>query len=251
LATEPKPNNNKKMKKQSKPKQQEKTVLEQSLKDINAWCHSSGLATVKSPEKLDKVTAILGEQFADLLRQADIEKMTEQIPSLLSAIQRAKAVSEDEVALLLARISKVFDSAIAEARETITEARRARDSIQQFEEEKKEEILQAVRQARAVALKASEDFSTHVEAMKSAKAAAKRIRTVLGTMREHAVKMRQAILENIEDGNHEAAAYNIKSLFAFYDVDLSRRFNEPGEIIFGRNLHIAADDTITLNGKPI
>lgn len=239
------------MKRKTKQKQQDVPVLDQALENLNAWCQSSGLAAVRSNEKLENVTAILGEQFAALLRQPDIEKMTEQMPSLLSSIRRARIVSEDEVALLLSRIAEVFDAAIAEARKTIAEAKRARDSIQQFEEKKKKEIIEEVQRARHVACKAAEDFAGHVEAMKSAERTAKSIQTVLGAMRGHAANMRQAILKNIEDGNHEAAASNIKALFAFYDVDLKRRFDEPGEIIFGRNLQISADDTITLNGKTI
>jgi len=239
------------MRKKKQPIKQDVPVLNQALEDLNAWCQSSGLAAVRSPEKLESVTAILGEQFADLLRQPDIEKMTEQIPSLLSSIRRARAVSEDEVALLLSRITEVFDAAITEARKTMQEARRARESIQQFEEKKKREILEEVQRARHVASKAAEDFTGHVESMKAAEKTAKSIQTVLGAMRGHAANMRQAILQNIEDGNHEAAASNIKALFAFYDVDLKRRFDEPGEVIFGRNLQIAADDTITLNGKTI
>ena len=225
--------------------------LNQALKDLNAWCQSSGLAPVRAPEKLESVTAILGEQFADLLRQPDIEKMTEQIPSLLSSIRRARTVSEDAVALLITRITEVFDVAITEARKTMEEARRARESIQQFEENKKKEILEEVQRARRVAGKAAEDLMAHVESMKLAEKTAKSNQTVLGAMRGHAATMRQAILKNIEDGNHEAAASNIKALFAFYDVDLKRRFDEPGEIIFGNNLQIAADDTITINGKTI
>ena len=239
------------MKRKTKQKQQDVPVLDQALENLNAWCQSSGLAAVRSNEKLENVTAILGEQFAALLRQPDIEKMTEQMPSLLSSIRRARIVSEDEVALLLSRIAEVFDAAIAEARKTIAEAKRARDSIQQFEEKKKKEIIEEVQRARHVACRAAEDFTGHVEAMKSAERTAKSIQTVLGAMRDHAANMRQAILKNIEDGNHEAAASNIKALFAFYDVDLKRRFDEPGEIIFGRNLQISADDTITLNGKTI
>ena len=239
------------MKRKTKQKQQDVPVLDQALENLNAWCQSSGLAAVRSNEKLENVTAILGEQFAALLRQPDIEKMTEQMPSLLSSIRRARIVSEDEVALLLSRIDEVFDAAIAEARKTIAEAKRARDSIQQFEEKKKKEIIEEVQRARHVACRAAEDFTGHVEAMKSAERTAKSIQTVLGAMRDHAANMRQAILKNIEDGNHEAAASNIKALFAFYDVDLKRRFDEPGEIIFGRNLQISADDTITLNGKTI
>ena len=239
------------MKRKTKQKQQDVPVLDQALENLNAWCQSSGLAAVRSNEKLENVTAILGEQFAALLRQPDIEKMTEQMPSLLSSIRRARIVSEDEVALLLSRIAEVFNAAIAEARKTIAEAKRARDSIQQFEEKKKKEIIEEVQRARHVACRAAEDFTGHVEAMKSAERTAKSIQTVLGAMRDHAANMRQAILKNIEDGNHEAAASNIKALFAFYDVDLKRRFDEPGEIIFGRNLQISADDTITLNGKTI
>jgi len=239
------------MKRKTKQKQQDVPVLDQALENLNAWCQSSGLAAVRSNEKLENVTAILGEQFAALLRQPDIEKMTEQMPSLLSSIRRARIVSEDEVALLLSRIDEVFNAAIAEARKTIAEAKRARDSIQQFEEKKKKEIIEEVQRARHVACRAAEDFTGHVEAMKSAERTAKSIQTVLGAMRGHAANMRQAILKNIEDGNHEAAASNIKALFAFYDVDLKRRFDEPGEIIFGRNLQISADDTITLNGKTI
>ena len=239
------------MKRKTKQKQQDVPVLDQALENLNAWCQSSGLAAVRSNEKLENVTAVLGEQFAALLRQPDIEKMTEQMPSLLSSIRRARIVSEDEVALLLSRIDEVFDAAIAEARKTIAEAKRARDSIQQFEEKKKKEIIEEVQRARHVACRAAEDFTGHVEAMKSAERTAKSIQTVLGAMRDHAANMRQAILKNIEDGNHEAAASNIKALFAFYDVDLKRRFDEPGEIIFGRNLQISADDTITLNGKTI
>jgi hypothetical protein len=239
------------MRKNAKQKQQDVPVLDQALENLNAWCQSSGLAAVRSTEKLENVTAILGEQFAALLRQPDIDKMTEQMPSLLSSIRRARAVSEDEVALLLSRIAEVFDAAIAEARKTMIEAKRARDSIHQFEEKKKKEIIEEVQRARHVACKAAEDFTGHVEAMKSAEKTAKSIQTVLGAMRGHAANMRQAILKNIEDGNHEAAASNIKALFAFYDVDLKRRFEEPGEIIFGRNLQISADDTITLNGKTI
>ncbi len=239
------------MKRKTKQKQQDVPVLDQALENLNAWCQSSGLAAVRSNEKLENVTAILGEQFAALLRQPDIEKMTEQMPSLLSSIRRARIVSEDEVALLLSRIDEVFNAAIAEARKTIAEAKRARDSIQQFEEKKKKEIIEEVQRARHVACRAAEDFTGHVEAMKSAERTAKSIQTVLGAMRDHAANMRQAILKNIEDGNHEAAASNIKALFAFYDVDLKRRFDEPGEIIFGRNLQISADDTITLNGKTI
>ena len=239
------------MKRKTKQKQQDVPVLDQALENLNAWCQSSGLAAVRSNEKLENVTAILGEQFAALLRQPDIEKMTEQMPSLLSSIRRARIVSEDEVALLLSRIAEVFNAAIAEARKTIAEAKRARDSIQQFEEKKKKEIIEEVQRARHVACRAAEDFTGHVEAMKSAERTAKSIQTVLGAMRGHAANMRQAILKNIEDGNHEAAASNIKALFAFYDVDLKRRFDEPGEIIFGRNLQISADDTITLNGKTI
>ena len=239
------------MKRKTKQKQQDVPVLDQALENLNAWCQSSGLAAVRSNEKLENVTAVLGEQFAALLRQPDIEKMTEQMPSLLSSIRRARIVSEDEVALLLSRIAEVFNAAIAEARKTIAEAKRARDSIQQFEEKKKKEIIEEVQRARHVACRAAEDFTGHVEAMKSAERTAKSIQTVLGAMRDHAANMRQAILKNIEDGNHEAAASNIKALFAFYDVDLKRRFDEPGEIIFGRNLQISADDTITLNGKTI
>lgn len=239
------------MKRKTKQKQQDVPVLDQALENLNAWCQSSGLAAVRSNEKLENVTAVLGEQFAALLRQPDIEKMTEQMPSLLSSIRRARIVSEDEVALLLSRIDEVFNAAIAEARKTIAEAKRARDSIQQFEEKKKKEIIEEVQRARHVACRAAEDFTGHVEAMKSAERTAKSIQTVLGAMRDHAANMRQAILKNIEDGNHEAAASNIKALFAFYDVDLKRRFDEPGEIIFGRNLQISADDTITLNGKTI
>jgi len=239
------------MKRKTKQKQQDVPVLDQALENLNAWCQSSGLAAVRSNEKLENVTAVLGEQFAALLRQPDIEKMTEQMPSLLSSIRRARIVSEDEVALLLSRIDEVFNAAIAEARKTIAEAKRARDSIQQFEEKKKKEIIEEVQRARHVACRAAEDFTGHVEAMKSAERTAKSIQTVLGAMRGHAANMRQAILKNIEDGNHEAAASNIKALFAFYDVDLKRRFDEPGEIIFGRNLQISADDTITLNGKTI
>jgi RNA polymerase-binding transcription factor DksA len=239
------------MSKKKQTTKQDVPVLNQALEDLNVWCQSSGLAAVRAPEKLESVTAILGEQFADLLRQPDIERMTEQIPTLLSSIRRARAVSEDEVALLLCRITEVFDAAIAEARKTIKEARRARESIQQFEEKKKREILEEVQRARHVASKAAEDFTGHVDSMRAAEKTAKSIQTVLGAMRGHAANMRQAILQNIEDGNYESAASNIKALFAFYDVDLKRRFDEPGEIIFGRNLQIAADDTITLNGKTI
>lgn len=237
--------------KNKKQQKQDVPVLSQALEDLNAWCQSGGLASVRSKENLQDVTAILGEQFAVLLRQPDIEKMTEQIPALLSAITQAKAVSEDEVALLLSRIAEVFDAAIAEAKKTIAEARRARDSIEKFESKKKKEIIEEIQRARHVACKAAEDFTSHVEAMKAAEKTAKSIQTALGAMRGHAANMRQAILKNIEDGNHEAAASNIKSLFAFYDVDMKRRFDEPGEIIFGRNLQIAADDTITFNGKII
>jgi len=239
------------MKKKTKTTKHEMPGLDQALEHINSWCRSNGLSAVRSPENLENVTAILGEQFAALLRQSDVEKMTEQIPQMLSTISRAKSVSEDEVGMLLSRISEVFDTAVQEARKTIAEAKRARESIQQLEETKKLEILEEIKRARQTACKAAEDFTCHVKAMQAAEKTARSIQTVLGVMRGHAASMRQTILKNIEDRNHKAAADNIKALFAFYDVDLSRRFDDPGEIIFGQNLQINPDDTIMLNGKTI
>jgi methyl-accepting chemotaxis protein len=223
--------------------------LDQALRDLQDWTKRASIkAEIPKAEELDDVTGDLARQFAGLLRSHEASGIMQQIEPLLSILRRAKSIAGMEAASLVQSITAVFSQAVLDARSVSADAKRHRESLSNFADREMEEIKTAINAAREEIAAVVKDFKQRADDLESARCAARSIKTVLGEMRGHAKELRKVILRQIEKREYEAACENLKALFAFYDVNLSRRFDAPGEVMFGSNLVIDADDNIILNG---
>jgi hypothetical protein len=200
-------------------------ALGQALNDIKEWTAGLRFPAIEPPAEVEDIGVVLGQQFATLLRQPAVERLMEEVPPLLSNIRRARQVSEEEAAKLLSMIKLVFSEALESARKVIDESGKAKKTIQEFEQAKSKEIETMMAEARREIERVVNDFTKHVETLRSATETARGIETTLGTMRAHATSIRATILKNMEEQQYEAANENIKAMFALYDVDLRPRFS--------------------------
>lgn len=226
--------------------------LDEALQNMRQFvAEIDGEGFVPPRDTMDGVTLEMSRLLAKVLREDIAADLTTQIQEQLSLIRRAKAVADDEAARLLSLIKATFEQASQDAKAVSAAATLGKSQISKLARSEMLTLKQEMEQARATIAQCVADFENHIRNLDNERKQYRSIPTVLGEMRGHAETLRRVILRGLESGEHKVAHEGIKALFAFYDVNLARRFDAPGEVIYGKNLTITPDDEIILNGKKL